>query len=253
MSGVHLAARKGCQSEQSSTSKWARNKLTPFHLVEYFWNKFCFSFWPLNVTEMVTFLCWLFSELTKMGEAFLFLVGSISDQRLCLLLFLHILVSSQCSDWCTGHTCLVCCTLGSFQKCWGFFSISFPEDSVAVHEFANQPRTAATVMSAERCHSVLLPTECCYGAWKAWLSRAPLWHACSKRVLLIQGFSADRLPHGPRSPIFSLFIAQSVKLLCSITKMFKEIFAAVRNFFPLAYSFYSCPDKVWLVTHLASK
>ncbi|TRZ26581.1 hypothetical protein HGM15179_000522 [Zosterops borbonicus] len=35
--------------------------------------------------------------------------------------------------------------------------------------------------------------------------------------------------------------------------MFKEIFAAVCNFFPLAYSLYSCPDKVWLVTHLASE
>lgn len=81
--GVHLAAKKRGQapySEQNSTLKWARSNLKPFHLVEYSWNEFCFSFCPLNVLEMVIFLCCLFLGLAEMGEAFLFLVGSISYQ-----------------------------------------------------------------------------------------------------------------------------------------------------------------------------
>lgn len=137
----------------------------------------------------------------------------------------------------------------SFQKWWGF-SLAFQKIQLPCINLQTSQRLllwrSRKVSFHATANRMLLMLLWC-------LSRAPLWHACCERILLIQGLSADRLPLGPGDLIFSLFSAQSAKLLCSITKMFKQIFSAVCHFVPLAYSFYSCPDRVWLVTHLASK
>lgn len=54
------------------------------------------------------------------------------------------------------------------MDCEDVFFISFPEESVAMHE------RRLIVMSTGSCHALLLSTVCYCSAWRAWLSRAPL-------------------------------------------------------------------------------
>lgn len=112
---------------------------------------------------------------------------------------------------------------GGFVLPWGrgelsglFFCVSCREGLVAMHEFTDQPRAAAIVMSAEGCHVTALSAGGFPGARKASVSRAALGAlgaggsprlSCSQLtagVLLFLYFLA-RSVDSCKCPVFSLF------------------------------------------------
>lgn len=134
------------------------------------------------------------------------------------------------------------------------FFISFPEDCV------NLQTKHGCYCDVSR-KLLLLLTPCCCQQNVAVVHRKP---ECPEHpfLCLLQEGSPDPLggesqltgcPLALGVPYFP-FSVHSLQSCCPASlKMFKQIFAAVSNFFPLAYSFYFFPDKIWLVTHLASK
>lgn len=112
---------------------------------------------------------------------------------------------------------------GRFGLLWGrgelselFFCVSCREGLVAMHEFTEQPRAAAIVMSAEGCHVTALSAGGFPGARKASASRAAVGAldaggsprlSCSQiaaGVLLLLYFLAQSVD-SCKSPVFPLF------------------------------------------------
>lgn len=87
----------------------------------------------------------------------------------------------------------------------------------------------------------------------------PDWQEHPFDMLVARGFSWSKgsqlivCPLALGVPYFPFSVHNLQNCCQAPLEMFKQIFSAVSNFFWRAYSFYSCPEKVWLVTHLASR